>query len=208
LKNNTILVHGLEQSAQSWNKTMSYFPVKEKLHCPDLFSLSSADIFTYTDLYNRFADYCNSFGEPINLCGLSLGAILALNYAIDYPDIVPSLVLIAARYKMPKMLLSFQNAILKLMPESINTGSPISKTNLLNLTKSMSNIDFSEKLIKVKAKTLVLCGAKDLFNKAHNKELSKKIHGAKFATIKNSGHIVNEENPALLAEKMKEFLCT
>jgi pimeloyl-ACP methyl ester carboxylesterase len=200
MKRNTILVHGLEQNSQSWNKTMSYFPAKEKLYCPDLFSLSSADNFTYTDLYNGFADYCNSFGEPINICGLSLGAILALNYAIDYPDKVASLILIAARYKMPKTLLSFQNTILKLMPDSI------SKTNLLSLTNSMSDIDFSENLSKVKAKTLILCGAKDIFNKAHNKELSKKIHGAKFATIMNSGHIVNEENPALLAEKIKEFL--
>jgi pimeloyl-ACP methyl ester carboxylesterase len=137
---------------------------------------------------------------------LSLGAILALNYAIDYPGNVSALVLIAARYKMPKTLLSFQNVILKLMPDSINTDSPISKPNLLSLTNSMSDIDFSENLSKVKAKTLVLCGAKDLFNKAHNKKLSKKIHGAQFATIMNSGHIVNEENPALLAEKIKEFL--
>jgi pimeloyl-ACP methyl ester carboxylesterase len=207
MKRNTILVHGLEQNAQSWNKTMSYFPVKEKLHCSDLFSLISAKSFTYKDLYTGFAEYCNSFGEPINLCGLSLGAILALNFAIDYPDKVSALVLIAARYKMPKTLLSFQNVILKLMPDSINTGSPISKTNLLSLTNSMTDIDFSENLSKVKAKTLVLCGVRDIFNKAHNKKLSKKIHGGKFATIMNSGHIVNEDNPSLLAEKMKEFLC-
>jgi pimeloyl-ACP methyl ester carboxylesterase len=189
MKYNTILVHGLEQNSQSFNKTMSFFPDKEKLHCPDLFSLFSADSFTYKDLYNGFADYCNSFGEPINLCGLSLGAILALNYAIEYPDKVPSLILIAARYKMPKMLLSFQNVILKLMPDSIDSGSPISKTNLVSLTNSMSDIDFSESLSKVKAKTLVLCGAK-------------------FATIMNSGHIANEDNPLLLAEKMKEFFYT
>jgi pimeloyl-ACP methyl ester carboxylesterase len=113
MKHNTILIHGLEQSAQSWNKTISYFPDKEKFHCPDLFSLSSGENNTYTAVYNRFADYCNSYGEPINLCGLSLGAILTLNYAIDYPDKVSALVLIAGRYKMPKTLLSFQNAILK-----------------------------------------------------------------------------------------------
>ncbi|MDR0943024.1 MAG: alpha/beta hydrolase, partial [Ruminococcus sp.] len=112
MKRNTILVHGLEQSATSWSKSMSHFPVKEKLHCPDLFSLSSADSFTYKDLYNGFAEYCNSFGEPINLCGLSLGAILALNFAFDYPDNVSALVLIAARYKMPKTLLSVQSVIL------------------------------------------------------------------------------------------------
>jgi pimeloyl-ACP methyl ester carboxylesterase len=184
---------------------MSYFPVEEKLHCPDLFSISAADSFSYENLYNGFADYCNSFGEPLNLCGLSLGAILALNYAIEYPDKVSTLILIAARYRMPKTLLSFQNAILKLMPDSINSDSPINKTDLISLTKSMSDIDFSESVSEVKAKTLILCGAKDIFNKAHNKKLSTKIKNAKFTAIINSGHIVNEDNPALLAEKMKEF---
>ena len=48
---------------------------------------------------------CDKENEEIVLCGLSLGAVLTLNYAIDHPDKVKALVLIAAQYKMPKKLL-------------------------------------------------------------------------------------------------------
>ena len=40
---------------------------------------------TYDNLYAAFSDYCNQYDEPIDLCGLSLGGVLALNYAIQYP---------------------------------------------------------------------------------------------------------------------------
>ena len=40
------------------------------------------------------------------------------NYAIDHPDKVNSLILIAAQYKMPKKLLSIQNTIFRFMPIS------------------------------------------------------------------------------------------
>lgn len=48
----------------------------------------------------------------------SLGAVLTLNYAIDHPDKVKALVLIAAQYKMPKKLLKVQNMLFHLMPNS------------------------------------------------------------------------------------------
>jgi pimeloyl-ACP methyl ester carboxylesterase len=36
-------------------------------------------------IYTTFVKYCNNFTDKLNLCGLSLGGILALNYTIDYP---------------------------------------------------------------------------------------------------------------------------
>lgn len=45
---------------------------------------------------------CDKFDEPIDWCGLSLGGVLALNYAIERPDKVKSLVLIATPYMIPK----------------------------------------------------------------------------------------------------------
>lgn len=45
-------------------------------------------------------------------------AVLALNYAIDHPDKVKALVLIAAQYKMPRKLLKVQNMLFHLMPNS------------------------------------------------------------------------------------------
>ena len=72
-----------------------------------LISLSFAEMLkgkkaTYRELYAAFSEECDKEVEEIVLCGLSLGAVLALHYAIDHPDKVKALVLIAAQYKMPK----------------------------------------------------------------------------------------------------------
>ena len=56
--------------------------------------------------------------EKIDLCGLSLGGVLSLNYAIEYPHKINSLVLIAPQYKMPVNLLKVQNLLFRFMPKA------------------------------------------------------------------------------------------
>lgn len=56
---------------------------------------------------------------PFNICGLSLGSIIALQYTIENLEKVKSLLLIGTQYKMPKILLNFQNLIFKFMPNNI-----------------------------------------------------------------------------------------
>ena len=74
---------------------------------------------TYKELYTAFSEECNKEHDEIVLCGLSLGAVLALNYAIDHPNKVKALVLIAAQYKMPEKLLKFQNMLFRFMPNTM-----------------------------------------------------------------------------------------
>ena len=42
------------------------------------------------------------------MCGLSLGGILALQYAIEHPEHIHALALIGTQYTMPKTLLRIQ----------------------------------------------------------------------------------------------------
>ena len=113
-----IYLHGLGQNSSSWDKTITYFTKQDHVLCPELFSLCTERSLTYKNLYQAFSAYCDSISDPVNICGLSLGAVLALNYTIDHPEKVKSLILIAAQYKMPKTLLKFQNIVFKFMPES------------------------------------------------------------------------------------------
>ncbi len=116
---NQIYIHGLGQTPNSWEKTIAQFASDENSLCPDLTEMVRGREVTYRNLYTAFSDSCNQYEEPFNLCGLSLGGILALNYAIDYPEKVNSIVLIAAQYKMPKNILRFQNLIFRFMPDSM-----------------------------------------------------------------------------------------
>ena len=90
--------------------------------------------------------YCSNLSEPLDLCGLSLGAVLSLNYAIDNPEKISSLILIAPQYNMPKTLLKIQNIIFHFMPNSAFSKIGLTKKGFIEFTNSMMNIDFSENI--------------------------------------------------------------
>lgn len=100
-------------------------------------------------MYDTFCDYCGNFSEPLNLCGLSLGAVLALNYAIEFPQKVNSLILIAPQYDMPKFLLKVQNVLFRFMPESQLKDIGLTKKDFITLTNSMADMDFTNGLDEV-----------------------------------------------------------
>ena len=100
-----IFVHGLGQTADAWQEVMTEYVIEDAVICPELFQQTNNDDLTYDELYISFVKLCHQQPIPLDLCGLSLGGVLALNYALDYPERVNSLVLIATQYKMPKFIL-------------------------------------------------------------------------------------------------------
>lgn len=198
-----VFVHGLGQSFKSWNKTLNYMKDSKNIFCPDLYNLIHDTEPTYNNLYQKFADYCNSLNEPLDLCGLSLGSILSLNYAVEYPEKVNSLVLIAPQYKMPVKLLKLQNLIFRFMPKSMFTQTGLEKDSFIQLCKSMMKLDFSNCVIS--CPTLIICGEKDKANKKSSYELSKKLN-SKLILLKNSGHEVNVDSPKRLSKILQKFL--
>ena len=198
-----ILLHGMGQNASSWDKTISYLPDMTETVCPELSNFFSEDNCNYSKMYSSFCRYCNRFSEPLNLCGLSLGAVLALNYAIDFPHRVSSLILIAPQYNMPKFLLKIQNVLFKFMPKSQFKDIGLKKKDFITLTNSMVDIDFTSSLNKVNCPVVVICGEKDNVNKKSAIKLAGELPNAKFNMIDNSGHEVNIDNPQGLANAME-----
>ena len=91
----TMLLHGLGQNSDSWKQVIDCLPTEQKelLHTPDLFALSEE--ISYEGLYRGWEQNCQKLPGRLHLCGLSLGAVLALDYTIRHPQRVESLVLIA-----------------------------------------------------------------------------------------------------------------
>ena len=79
-----IFLHGLGQNPSSWNETLSFLPQCIKAYCPDLLNLCEDK--AYEKIYLAFENYVDNFSNPINLCGISLGAVLALNYTLNHAD--------------------------------------------------------------------------------------------------------------------------
>ncbi len=200
-----IFVHGLGQDSSSFDKVLSCLGKEDRFFVPDLVDFLQGSNDGYAELYRRFSDYCNQFSEKLCLCGLSLGAILCLQYALEYPKKVHSLILIGAQYKMPRMLLCIQSFLFRFLPEQFFKESRLSKDSMMHLMKTMETLDFSSQLGQVCCKTLILCGEKDPVNKKAAKGLSRGIPHACAQVVRGAGHEVNTDAPEELAEIIRAF---
>ena len=200
-----IFIHGSGHKATSWKKTIENIKNNNDVLCPELSSILNGKEATYNNLYSSFVKYCNNIDGKIDLCGLSLGGILALNYALDFPNKLNSLILIGTSHKVPKFMFSIQNVIFKFLPKSLFETMAFNKRNTFILGNSMKKIDFSNRVSKIKCSTLIICGEKDNTNIKSAYYLSKHIKDSKLKIIKNTGHIVNEENPKELSMLINNF---
>lgn len=200
-----IYVHGLGQTPDSWTKTIENIKTDEHSVCLNLPELIQGKQATYQNLFAAFSDFCNQYDTSVSLCGLSLGGVLALNYTIDHPEKVHSLVLIATPYRMPKRLLQFQNILFRFMPKSMFQQMGFCKREFLQLCESMMTLDFSDSLSKIACPALVICGEKDSANKKASVKLADLLTNAAFSELKGSGHEVNTEAPEQLAAVLSGF---
>lgn len=200
-----ILIHGMGQNISAWNCTIALLPHSFNAQCPQLSDFFTEGNCTYNEIYSAFCEYCNNFSKPLNLCGLSLGAVLALNFAIDFPQKVQSLILIAPQFDMPKFLLKIQNILFKFMPDSQFTEIGFTKNDFISLTNSMAKLDFTDSLAKADMPVLILCGQKDHANQKAAAKLSSMLSNSQFTLIENASHEVNLDNPEKLAEVISSF---
>lgn len=201
----SIYLHGLGQTPASWENLISQLESAECSECPDLIEICQGKQATYKNLYDGFSKICLESDEPIDLCGLSLGGVLALNYTIEHPEKVNSLILIAAQYKMPEGLLKFQNILFRFMPKSAFQQTGFGKNDFIQLCKTMMELDFTNSIQKVSCPTLIVCGERDSANKRASVELAGLLKNAELQIISGSGHEVNTEAPERLAEVPRVF---
>ena len=200
-----ILIHGSGHKAKSWDKMISYMENKKDILTPDLSIILNGKEASYSNLYSQFREYCNKIDGKINLCGLSLGGILALNYALDFPGKVNSIILIGTPYKVPRVMFRIQNIIFKFLPKSLFESMAFNKKDTFILGNSMKNLDFSGNVQNIKCKTLIICGEKDKANIKSAYYLAKHIKNSELNIIEKASHIINEECPKVLANILNEF---
>ena len=198
-----IYLHGLGQTADSWRSVLERLP--EKGTCLDLVGLVKGKKATYSNLYAAVSKACDAAGDSLVLCGLSLGAVLALNYAIDHPEKVKALVLIAAQYKMPKALLALQNVMFRFVPESSFRQTGFQKADFVSLCKTTGKLDFSQSVKGLCCPTLLVCGEQDSANKKASQALASILPNGELKEIPGAGHEVNTQLPDRLAAVLQEF---
>lgn len=202
----TVFLHGLGQTASDWDAVMAGLSPAVSAVCPSLFPLIQGEKASYSSLYTAVSHVCDAQGEEIALCGLSLGAVLALQYAADHPERVKKLVLIAGQCRSPKVMLTLQNLLFHLMPERNFEGVGLSKRDFMCFMKSMEPINMTARLGMLSMPVLLLCGEADKPNAKASRMMAQAIPGARLLTIPHAGHEINRDNPEKLAEVLNAFL--
>ena len=200
-----VYLHGLGQNADSWSRVTDAAGTADESVCLDLAALIKGKTATYSELYAAFSAMCEAEGGDLALCGLSLGGVLALHYAIDYPQRVKALVLIVAPYRIPARLLKLQNALFRLMPRSMFGQTGFGKEDFISLCGSMAELDFSRSLSRIACPALVVCGERDRANKKASVRLADNLRHSQFIEIPEAGHEVNGQSPDRLAAALRAF---
>lgn len=201
----TIFLHGLGQDSSAWKQTLDIIDNQEDALCPDLSTWLMNKQVCYLSLYQELERQCAQLSKPIDLCGISLGGVLAMQYAIEHTDQVHSLVLISTQYTMPKGLLKLQNILFHFVPSTAFTSMGFQKRDFIQLCKSMIDLDFRDSLAMLTCPILIVCGEKDRANKKASIQLQARIPHAKLAIIADAGHEVNVDAPMELGKAIKDF---
>ena len=197
-----VLLHGLGQTARDWRAVMDRIPALE-MECPELSSLAE-DGAVYSDLLASLERRCGELPAPFCLCGLSLGAMLALDYAVRHGERVASLILIGAQVRVPTRLVDFQNLVFRCMPKRAFASMGLSKDGAIRLARSMRSLDFSAKLGGIACPAAVVCGERDRANRGAAEELQRLLPNAELRIIPGAGHEVNRDAPEALAALLNE----
>lgn len=120
-----IFLHGLGRSHRLAAVLRRLEP-ELTVHCPSLSELAAGDP-RYPALLSALETALDSIPGPLHLCGLSLGGVLAMDYALRHPERVASLVLCGTPLTMPRNLLRLQDFLFRLMPERAFAGSGFSR---------------------------------------------------------------------------------
>lgn len=200
-----IFLHGLGQTPESWEKVILRSEFAGHCVCLDLPQILQGKEPSYQNLYKAVSEICGQSGEATDLCGLSLGGVLALNYAVEHPQRVNSLVLIAPQYQMPKKLLKLQNFLFQFAPGSAFRSTGFEREALIRLCKTMMDLDFRDSLSKITCPTLILYGERDTANKKSAIELARMVKNAQIQEIAGAGHEVNRDAPEKLSDILGDF---
>lgn len=154
-----------------------------------------------TELEKRYANMT----EPFRICGLSLGALLSLDYTIRHGDKVDSLILMGVQYRVPTLLIDFQNLIFRCMPKKTFENMGMSKQDTIRLCHSMRSLDFSPRLDKIVCPVTIICGEKDGANIKAAKQLKNLLPQAELHIIPGAGHEINKCKPEAVAAIIKSL---
>lgn len=195
-----VFLHGLGETCEVWDPVVKQLAQTE-CAAPEVLKVKSpmAD-WSLEEISNEIAD---TLTEPVHLVGLSLGAVIALQIAISHPDKVVSLFISAPQAKLPKLLMSLQRVLMRLLPAKWVCPPQLSKAELFGVLDSLNYLDLTSQLPALRMPVTVVCGSSDKANLPTSRKIARLIPEARFTVIPGVGHQWHVTHPQLFAEYLQ-----
>ena len=116
-----------------------------------------------------------------------------------------SLILMGVQYRVPTLLIDFQNLIFRCMPKKTFENMGMSKQDTIRLCHSMRSLDFSPGLDEVVCPVTIICGEKDGANIKAARQLKNLLPQAELHIIPGAGHEINKCKPEAVAAIIKSL---
>ncbi|MCK3769778.1 alpha/beta fold hydrolase [Microbacterium aerolatum] len=204
-----VFLHGLGLGPDSWSAQLEGLPAGFTgiaLPVPGL-AADDATAVTLSGSANAVVAELEQRGiARAHVCGLSLGAMVALQVAIDHPDKVASLVLSGGQVRPPRALMAVQSLVMRALPARLVAPDGTSKQRVLDVLREVSRMDLTDRLGAVQAPTLVLCGSRDRANLPAARHLAAGSPHAELQIIDGGGHELNTGRPEEFTTALTTFL--
>lgn len=202
-------LHGLGGSPLAWENQVAKLPPSVRARAPWLRGLRPGGQESF-DVVAASADVLLNLElegvGPSAVVGHSLGAMVALQMAVDAPETVSHLVLVAGQVRPPKSVMRAQRLAFKMIPAKQFAKSGVSKAKMREAMLAVEGFDASDRLASVTVPTLVVVGASDRANGPAAEVIASGIPGARLERIEGAGHDVMRDAPAEFNEVLWGFL--
>lgn len=232
-----VFLHGVGSNRQTWRAQLEVFAATHTAVAID--ARGYGDSWTKPDTVStaRFAADTAAVIHAVghskaDVCGLSMGGIIALHLWRDHPQVVRSLVLAdswawhptaaagqdarlaaidasdmasLAAIRMPAVY--GPGAAPALVQRGVDTFASLNKPVYRAASAELWGVDMRGVASSVTVPTLVLVGEHDTIAPPQlSRELAALIRGAQLLLIPEAGHLTNEENPAAFNQAVGSFL--
>ena len=204
-----VFLHGLGVGPDSWAAQLTDLPDGYTGFAPRIIGLSDDDEGDFT-LSRAAAAVIGELDQRgvvrAHICGLSLGAMVAIYVAVEYPERVASLVLSGGQVHPPRAIMALQSAAMRVLPARVVAPDGTSKRRVLTVLAEVARVDFRPHLAGIGTPTLVLCGSRDFPNLLAAKALAAGIPNAQLHVIEGGGHEFNSDRPTQFSAAVAAFL--
>lgn len=234
-----LLIHGLGSSTIDWEKQVVVLQNEFRVITMDMRghgqSAKTKGAYSMVQFASDVAELIKKEKRPVHIAGISMGGMIAFQLAVDFPELVKSMVIINSSAEVLVKDRKTRNALRlrKLVPRIMGMKSMgkilgkrlfphegqedlrqliaerWAKNSVRDYVKSVNAIagwSVFESLPGIKCPVLVIASEFDYSSIEEKQRYVEKLPNARLAVIPEARHAVSAEKPEVLNELMFNFL--